>query len=409
MVSGQNTKIIAKVFGILLLIALGIFGVAWLMIFINNPNDKEERDSTITINGNDDWAILAANNLWCDGSGNLTDPYVIENITIEIKGEWANCLEISNTDVFFIVKNSYFFQGSCCYPYWCFCGVRYGIKLENVINGQFINNTLYLHDYGIHAKSCRNLTISNNTFIQNHYGIQFFSCFNNLVVGNCFDNKFSDYLLGIGYGIWEATSSFNNTFLKNNITYAGIYISNRSNYRDPSNLLNGKSIYIYRNLSNLIPENFSNAGYIILENCINVSVNSIELQTTYRGLWLQNCVNVSITNSSLNCVDSPIAINSINVSISNSEFNHSSPSFENSTGSTISYNSLFSSSIYLRSCDCNIISHNLLNQTQTAIYLEEGSDNNLITKNTIFYFYNCFYNSSDCVGNQWINNICTLI
>ncbi|TFF90811.1 MAG: hypothetical protein EU548_01140 [Promethearchaeota archaeon] len=145
------------------------------------------------------------------------------------------------------------------------------------------------------------------------------------------------------------------------------------------------------------------------KNCSHVSITDIAIQTTYRGLRLANCLNVSITNSSFDCVDSPSIISSRNITISNSEFIYSSPNYENSTDCIISYSEFFRSSIYLRSSDANLISHNLLNQTQTGIYLETSSDNNLVLSNTIFYFSACFYNSSDCVGNQWINNTCTQI
>ena len=41
---------------------------------------------------------------WCSGSGSWTDPYVIENVTIDGQGS-GNCVEIINSDDYFIIRN----------------------------------------------------------------------------------------------------------------------------------------------------------------------------------------------------------------------------------------------------------------------------------------------------------------
>ncbi|TFG16081.1 MAG: hypothetical protein EU531_07675 [Promethearchaeota archaeon] len=406
----ENTKILVEVIGIISLFLIGIFGLAWLTINVLLPESgEEERDSTIIINKNDDWAILAANTSWCYGSGNISDPYIIENITIDIKKDWANCMDIRNSNVLFIIRNCRFLQTSCCYPDNCLCGIRYGIKLENVSNGIFINNTFFFHDKGIRAENCSFMIFSSNYFIQSYYGIILYDCFNNSIMENYFNNKIEGVLRGFGYGVYEVSGCFNNTFSSNQIFFAGLYISKYSIYMNLSNLVYGKPLYIYRDTQNLIPENFTDAGYVILENCTNVSIQNITIQHTYKGIYLDNCINVSISNCSVYWNVGTDILNSKNITIKDTEFSHGGLQFSNSSYSNFFHNNLYSTGIYLSESDENTISFNLLNYTYWGVYLEEGSDYNLIVNNTIFYENTCFLISSDCIGNQCINNTCTQI
>jgi hypothetical protein len=67
--------------------------------------------------------------LWCDGLGSLEEPYVIENVMINGNGV-GECLLIQNSDVYFIIRNSIFYNsGNTNSP-----AVEAGIKLNNVDN-----------------------------------------------------------------------------------------------------------------------------------------------------------------------------------------------------------------------------------------------------------------------------------
>ena len=79
-------------------------------------------------NPNFNWSKTAADNDWCSGSGTFSDPYVIENVTID--GQTTdNCIEIRNSFVYFVLRNITIFNG------------QIGISLINIynVNKNYIN------------------------------------------------------------------------------------------------------------------------------------------------------------------------------------------------------------------------------------------------------------------------------
>jgi hypothetical protein len=48
---------------------------------------------------------------WCSGSGSWTEPYVIENVTIDGQSS-DSCIEIRNSDAYFIVRNCSLYNSS---------------------------------------------------------------------------------------------------------------------------------------------------------------------------------------------------------------------------------------------------------------------------------------------------------
>jgi len=67
---------------------------------------------------------------WCSGSGTLLDPYLITGVEIDGKGG-GNCLEIRNSDVYFRIENSTFYNAGDA-----------GIKLVTASNGVIYGNEL---------------------------------------------------------------------------------------------------------------------------------------------------------------------------------------------------------------------------------------------------------------------------
>ena len=105
-------------------------------IQINQSGFWDLTGSLILIDDSDpnyNWTFTA-NYVWCSGSGSWTDPYVIENITINGQGS-GNCIEIRNSDAYFIVRN--------CTLYNSGTSNNAGIKLDNVENGTIINNNCH--------------------------------------------------------------------------------------------------------------------------------------------------------------------------------------------------------------------------------------------------------------------------
>lgn len=178
----------------------------------------------IWINSNGDFVSYAS-----DGSGNITHPWIIENKVFNLTGQSKHGIHIEDTTAYFIVRNCLIFGAS---------GDNYGIFLDNVDNGQLINNTLNSNRVGIELRGSININMTDNICNTNRwYGIrlwnylsgsnQWIRIVNNTVNGQIsYDGiliEASDYCTLInntcnnnyGQGIWLDDSHFN-TLIGNN-------------------------------------------------------------------------------------------------------------------------------------------------------------------------------------------------
>jgi len=163
--------------------------------WVLNPFTIDELGS-----GNYPWA-QAALQPWCRGSGTWSDPYIIENVTIN-GGNSKDCLSIRNSDKYFIIRNCHFYNSNNQY--------KSGIELINTDNGKISNNNFESNYYGIELFESHNNTISGNTAINNIYGMSISDSNNNTILGNtCNEND--------NEGIYLIFSD-NNTIMNNIIT-----------------------------------------------------------------------------------------------------------------------------------------------------------------------------------------------
>ena len=58
----------------------------------------------ILIDGNSAWQTIVTEP-WCSGAGTWNDPYIIENVYMDGQNS-GSCIEIRNSDVFYIIRNS---------------------------------------------------------------------------------------------------------------------------------------------------------------------------------------------------------------------------------------------------------------------------------------------------------------
>lgn len=170
-----------------------------------------------------DWMSIEIFNEWCTGAGTPTDPYIIENVSINGQGS-SNCIHILNSNVFFIIRNCIFYDtswynpGSPGYP---------AIQFYNVKNGIIINNNCsFSHDHGIELNKGSNIIIANNTISNNRRGgIELEYQSNCLITGNVIYDNGHD-------GIALRGDCNNNTVWGNFIYecgYSGILIQGGSN------------------------------------------------------------------------------------------------------------------------------------------------------------------------------------
>ena len=175
----------------------------------------------ITIDNN--WSDTKDTYDWCSGSGTINEPYTIENITINTN----ICIEIRNTNDFFIIKNS------------SFLNTQFGVSLYNVKNG--IIDDCELLSAALELDYCEYITISNNIFETDGDCIFFYhSCNNNSILKNrintygvgirmhhfCDDNIIKDNFCGLACTIWilngcDKNIVENNTFSNVVLEFSG--------------------------------------------------------------------------------------------------------------------------------------------------------------------------------------------
>ena len=248
------------------------------------PNYLEINPIIIDDTGNEGYTWEeVANEAWCSGSGTITDPYLIENISIDGQGI-KSCIEIKYSNKYFIIKNSHFTNSGF---------TKAGINLYYADNGKIINNNCSQNSLGIYIARGSNFNISNNILIDNTWmGIQLNFWHNNCIItGNIAVNNGQ-------HGIVIRQESYFNIISENlivNHIYSGILIQGGSKYNIiESNTLyaNSWGIWIYNSNNNICEENIivnsEQEGILIEES----NYNRIENNTVYKnkgnGITLQS-------------------------------------------------------------------------------------------------------------------------
>jgi len=165
----------------------------------------------IIIDSNEDFVQLEKDYEWCTGDGTEKNPYIIDDIHINAKEFNRTCMNIENTDVYFIIQNSRF-ENSMRNDIDGFYSS--GICLMDVSNGKIINNNLSYNFHGIYISHCLDCEVLDNTFLNHHNiskgkAIMLFNGFNNYIARNDITNHYD------GICAWN---SVNNTIHQNTIT-----------------------------------------------------------------------------------------------------------------------------------------------------------------------------------------------
>ena len=410
-------------------------------INLDNENPKISKVSgKIHINNN--WSAAKAVGI-CTGNGTYSEPYVIKDLVI--KGEDSggyiliensivyfrieNC-SISETDFpkaaieFLNVTNGQLINNNCSLSY-------YGIKLSYSENNTISGNSANYNNDGIRLYRCNINIVSENTANHNSLngivikgqdniisdnvanfndfiGIGLDSFSNNNTVSRNIANKNQ-----IGIYIWmdcdnnnisENTANSNNDGIllyrncENNIISGnkmddcgfklyGVFEDFASNIIDKTNLVNEKPFYLYINEGNLSPNNFTNAGQVILLNCNNSIISGLNVSHSSFGISLYDCNGNNITGIISN-------YNSWGIFLVRSH---------NNTISRNTANNNDDIGIYLSSSDNNVVLGNTINNnTNYGINLERSSFN-IITGNTLIGNDVCI-SEFDCEGNEFSDN-----
>ena len=296
------------------------------------------------------WSYTNSTYDWCNGSGTWADPYVIENVTIDAGGS-GSCITISNSNVFFTIRNSTFTGAG---------NSESGIKLESTSNGILLNNT------------CEN----------NYYGIYLFNyCDNNLILNNTVFNNNLD-------GIVLDNYCDNNSIINNDIFYSAIYFKD---YCKNNNIIANKiklnSILLARASYNNLSENRLEEGRITLtrSDWNNITRNEIK-NDDYGERILDSNNNDIFNNTIVNCNEQGIE-------------------FDNGDLNNFTQNLMKNSKmeIYFWSSN-NIFKNNTFRDFQGGIAVEVDDD-----CGTNNFFLNKFINNQihsldDCQNTIWNNS-----
>lgn len=219
------------------------------------------------------------------------------------------------------------------------------------------------------------------------------------------DNIFSNIETGI------SVISSNNQIVDNQFVDCGIFIGPSNNENTISNnYVNGKPL-IYR--KNKFNEKISDAGQVILENCINITIENSDISNAYYGIFLCNSrfcklkgnklnnSNIFLMDSSDNeILDNKICFVERRTMYQTIGINLLSSDENIITGNNISSIQGYGLQIYIS--NENMISGNNIIDNQLAIRLDDSNSNNIKNNNFIGNFRKISF--IDCKKNIWDAN-----
>ena len=306
------------------------------------------------------WAV---NQSWCKGNGTLSDPYIIENITIN-GNSVGSCIEIKNSNKYFIIQNCTVYNSGNSFMYDA------GLKLYNTSNGLFTkNNCSNNQRHGILLiTDCINITIQSNNISDNPYSAIV------LCEGCEFNKVINNQLLNNGASIW--LRSFKENIFSGNVQPCN-YNTIKSNYINNSH----SAIFLQDGCSNNVIYN----NTIDLSNQYGIYLETVNGDDNFNNTIFNNTISRSNNNAIeiYNCTYTKIFENIITDSKNfwsssiKQAWSKFGSVFSNQIQNCVGYG------VYLYGCNNNSFSENIImNNTNDGICLSNSESNN-ISENTI--------------------------
>jgi len=274
----------------------------------------------------------------------------------------------------FTIQNSAKFHFSC--------GIILYSSNITIKGNIFKNNCVGL---GLGPNSSNN-RIEDNIFQNNilmGFAIDSKDQINNVIKNNSFENNDM-------FGLYTVNNY--NIIENNNFVNDGIFISISDKQLVPeinNNIVNGKPLVCYKNLSNF---KISNAGQIILSKCNNGIINSVNLSNTDTSIYVLSSSEINITNCNISnnlvgiCLQSSNDIIILNNNISNNSW----------------------SGIWLYESDKNLISNNFLDRNNYGMFFFSSSrsyiQNNGFNNNSVGVSCLSSSRNNKILENNLINN-----
>ncbi len=172
-----------------------------------------------------------------------------------------------------------------------------GMLLVSTTDSTIANNNITKNRDGIWLKYSSNNTIFENNLLHNERGIRITGSWRNYSLNNTISRN---YIANNEDGIhlFETSNNVfrNNKMINNKFSFRDI--SFYTNDIDTSNTINGKPIYYWVNEHDkTVP---SDAGYVALLNCVNITVQNLELTGEDYGIMLGSTINSTLANNIIN-------------------------------------------------------------------------------------------------------------
>ena len=258
-----------------------------------------------------------------------------------------------------------------------------GIELANSKNNTLASNNLSSNGNGIRvALSDNNSLLENNVFGNKYgYGIELANSKNNTLAGN--------NLVDGGYGINLDSSSdnrlSNNSMSgnKQNLKMDGKRVSDFDNDIDATNLVDGKSIYYFRDARDKIINRISDAGLVGCFNCTNITLRDQNISDSDTGILIVNTYGSKFNENNLSI--RLYFSNNNTISDNNIRGDDYGVLIYSSANNTLVSNTAYGCNygIDLESSNANILISNNLSNNEKGIRLALSNDNFLLENNIL--------------------------
>jgi parallel beta-helix repeat protein len=360
-----------------------------------------ETHEVITIDGNTNFETKAFSEGW-SGDGSVDNPFIIEDYIIIGAQLTGYLIDISNSDHYFIINNT-----------WLEDGAR-GLSFTNVTNGFVTNVYSTLNEYGFCLENSYNNTFLNNTSFDNlelGFSLDLTSQNNNLTNNTAVTNK---------YGFYLDSDSNNNVLINNSASYNNNYgfsFFQSSNNNLTSNTANNNGddgFYFQLSIGNTITYNtafFNSNGFKFDSSNMNTLINNTAYNSTINGFYFQSAsTNTVINNTAYNNIVDGVKIDSSNGNSLINNIAHDNNiyglSLKSSNNNTVLNNTFFSNSdgIRLESSKINSLFNNTAYNNFDGFRVNSSSLNILIN-NTAFNNADDGFNIVTSHNNSLISNV----
>jgi parallel beta-helix repeat protein len=238
------------------------------------------------------------------GNGSASNPYIIENLNLNLTDQMKGGISIFNTEYYFTIQNCVLIGDNDAA----------GILIWGAKNGIITNNKITNFQYGVQVKSIssdssENINITNNNLTENYWrGIELSSLYPTYPVIDCdvINNTIRDQQLQSGCRVdWANNCDFiNNTFIDNHAK--GLWLDNTENMLVINNTANNNGDYgfliEYTHHSNF-SENTANGnpvdGFKCWDCLYNNFYNNSVIGNSGYGFQLFNVSHSSLINNTI--------------------------------------------------------------------------------------------------------------